>query len=87
MIDFTYTRAADLAGALREIAANGRAKFVAGGTNLIDLMKEHVERPRALIDITQLPLKGIRAGPGGGLRMGALVTNTDVAYDEQVERH
>ena len=87
MIDFTYTRATDIAGAVRDIAANGHSKFVAGGTNLIDLMKEHVERPRALIDITQLPLKGIRAGPNGGLRIGALVTNTDVAYDEQVERY
>jgi xanthine dehydrogenase YagS FAD-binding subunit len=87
MIEFTYTRATDVAGALREIGANGHTKFVAGGTNLLDLMKEHVEWPTTLIDITHLPLAGIRAGPEGGLRIGALTTNTDVAYDEQVERY
>ncbi len=86
MIAFTYTRATDVNSALREIAASGRTKFVAGGTNLVDLMKEHVERPTALVDITHLPLKGIRAGPKGGLRIGALATNSAVAYDEQIER-
>jgi xanthine dehydrogenase YagS FAD-binding subunit len=87
MNEFIYTRATDVAGALREIATASRARFVAGGTNLVDLMKENVERPTTLIDITRLPLSGIRAGPGGGLRIGALTTNTDVAYDEQVERY
>jgi xanthine dehydrogenase YagS FAD-binding subunit len=87
MNEFTYTRATDVAGALREIATASRARFVAGGTNLIDLMKENVERPTVLVDITRLPLSGIRAGPGGGLRIGALTTNTEVAYDEQVERY
>jgi xanthine dehydrogenase YagS FAD-binding subunit len=87
MIDFTYARASDVAGAVREMAATSDAKFIAGGTNLIDLMKENVERPAALIDITRLPLRGVRAGPGGGLRIGALTSNTDVAYDEQIERY
>jgi xanthine dehydrogenase YagS FAD-binding subunit len=87
MIEFAYTRATNVADAAREATSNGAARFIAGGTNLIDLMKEHVERPRLLIDITGLPLQGIRAGPAGGLRIGALTTNTDVAYHEQIERH
>jgi xanthine dehydrogenase YagS FAD-binding subunit len=87
MNDFTYSRATDVAGAVRELAATSNAKFIAGGTNLIDLMKENVERPDTLIDITALPLYGIRAGPSGGLRIGALTSNSDVAYDEQIERY
>ena len=83
---FSYTRAGDVATAVREVAADGAAKFIAGGTNLFDLMKEHVERPSRLIDITRLPLADIRPSTDGGLRLGALVTNTDVAYDAQVER-
>jgi xanthine dehydrogenase YagS FAD-binding subunit len=83
---FTYTRAHDVATAVREVGADGAAKFIAGGTNLIDLMKENVERPRRLIDINHLPLAEIQPGADGGLRLGALVTNTDVAYHEQVER-
>src|SRR2546428_13579506 len=86
MINFQYVRANDVADAVRHIAADPTAKFIAGGTNLIDLMKENVERPSRLIDITHLPLTEIRPGPEGGLRLGALVTNTDVAYDGQVER-
>jgi xanthine dehydrogenase YagS FAD-binding subunit len=84
---FTYTRAVDVATAVREIAADGAAKFIAGGTKLIDLMKENVERPNRLIDINRLPLAEVRPGPEGGLRIGALVTNTDLAYHPEVERH
>src|SRR5438067_3293965 len=83
---FSYTRAGDVATAVREAAADGAARFIAGGTNLIDLMKENVERPSRLIDINRLPLAEIQPGPDGGLRLGALVSNTDVAYNEQVER-
>jgi xanthine dehydrogenase YagS FAD-binding subunit len=83
---FTYTRAPDVPGAVREVAAGAGAKFIAGGTNLLDLMKENVERPARLIDVNRLPLKEIGPGPDGGLRIGALVTNSDVAYDGQVER-
>jgi len=83
---FSYTRAPNVATAVREIAQDGGAKFIAGGTNLIDLMKENVERPARLIDINRLPMGQIQATPDGGLRLGALVTNTDVAYHEQVER-
>jgi xanthine dehydrogenase YagS FAD-binding subunit len=86
MNPFSYTRAGDVAGAVREVAADRAARFIAGGTNLLDLMKENVERPGRLVDITRLPLKEIGPGPDGGLRLGALVTNTDVAYDAQVER-
>jgi xanthine dehydrogenase YagS FAD-binding subunit len=83
---FTYTRADSVATAVREAGADGSAKFIAGGTNLLDLIKENVERPVRLIDITRLPLGEIQPGADGGLRLGALVTNTDVAYHEQVER-
>ena len=87
MKSFAYVRADDLPMAVREIAAgNGAARFIAGGTNLIDLMKENVERPDRLIDITHLPLREIRAAPNGGMRLGALATNTDVAYNAEIER-
>ena len=62
------------------------AKFIAGGTNLIDLMKENVERPEPADRHHRLPLADIEPTADGGLRLGALVTNTDVAYDAQVER-
>ncbi len=86
MISFSYTRVDDVATAVREIASSGAARFIAGGTNLIDLMKENVERPNRLIDITHLPLGDIRPGADGGLRLGALVTNSEAAYNEEVER-
>ena len=80
MIDFQYARANDVADAVRQIAADPTAKFIAGGTNLIDLMKEDVERPSRLIDISRLPLKGVEETADGGLRIGALVPNSDLAY-------
>src|SRR2546421_9009387 len=80
MINFQYARAAAVADAVRQIAADPTAKFIAGGTNLIDLMKEDVERPSRLIDITRLPLKTIEETADGGLRIGALVPNSDLAY-------
>ena len=83
---FTYTRVDDVAGAVRSIAGDGAARFIAGGTNLLDLMKENVERPTRLIDITHLPLRAIELTSDGGLRIGALVTNTDVAYHPETER-
>jgi xanthine dehydrogenase YagS FAD-binding subunit len=86
MNSFSYTRAGDLASAVREAAADPAARFIAGGTNLIDLMKENVERPGRLIDITRLPLAEIRTAEDGGLRLGALATNSDVAYHPEVER-
>src|SRR6266436_3397204 len=80
MINFAYARATDVADAVRRIAADPKAKFIAGGTNLVDLMKEEVERPTRLIDITRLPLKAVEETRDGGLRIGALVPNSDLAY-------
>ncbi len=80
MIDFQYARADTIADAVRQISADPRAKFIAGGTNLIDLMKEDVERPARLIDISRLPLNSVEETANGGLRIGALVPNSDLAY-------
>jgi xanthine dehydrogenase YagS FAD-binding subunit len=86
MINFQYARANDVADAVRRIAADPTAKFIAGGTNLIDLMKEDVERPSRLVDISRLPLKSIEETADGGLRIGALVPNSDLAYHPLVAR-
>jgi xanthine dehydrogenase YagS FAD-binding subunit len=86
MIDFDYVKARDVGDAVGQIARHPNARFIAGGTNLIDLMKENVARPTRLIDITGLPLMGIEETAGGGLRIGALVANSDLAYDERVEK-
>jgi xanthine dehydrogenase YagS FAD-binding subunit len=80
MINFEYARATDVADAVRLIAGDPTAKFIAGGTNLIDLMKEDVERPAKLIDISRLPLTKVEETADGGLRIGALVPNSDLAY-------
>jgi xanthine dehydrogenase YagS FAD-binding subunit len=80
MINFEYARATDVADAVRQIAADPAAKFIAGGTNLIDLMKGDVERPARLVDISRLPLRGVEETAEGGLRIGALVPNSDLAY-------
>ena len=86
MINFEYTRANDVADAVRQIAADPTAKFIAGGTNLIDLMKGDVERPTRLIDVSRLPLTSIEETGDGGLRIGALVANSDLAYHPLVEQ-
>jgi xanthine dehydrogenase YagS FAD-binding subunit len=80
---FSYERPTDTAGALRAIAKPG-AKFIAGGTNLLDLMKVEVEAPAHLIDISRLPLAKIEDTRNGGLRIGATVTNSDLAGDQRV---
>jgi len=86
MINFQYARASDVADAVRQIVADPRAKFIAGGTNLIDLMKEDVERPSRLIDISRLPLKSVEETADGGLRIGALAPNSDLAYHPLIEQ-
>ena len=86
MINFEYARATDVADAIRQIAADPEAKFIAGGTNLIDLMKYDVERPLRLIDITHLPLKTVEETANGGVRIGALVPNSDLAYHPLIEK-
>ncbi len=86
MIGFDYVKARDVNDAVSRIAADPDARFIAGGTNLIDLMKENVAQPRRLIDITGLPLGEIEDTAAGGLRIGALVPNSDLAYDERVRQ-
>ena len=80
MINFQYTRANDVADAVRQITADSTAKFIAGGTNLLDLMKEDVEQPSRLIDISRLPLTKVEETASGGLLIGALVPNSDLAW-------
>jgi xanthine dehydrogenase YagS FAD-binding subunit len=87
MINFTYARANDVADAVQQISADATAKFIAGGTNLIDLMKEDVERPTRLIDISRLPLKAVERTKDGGVRVGALVPNSDLAWHPLIEQH
>ncbi len=84
MINFDYVRAASVADAVNRIAADSQAKFIAGGTNLLDLMKYEVERPTRLIDISHLPLKTVEETRDGGLLIGALVPNTDLAYHPMI---
>src|SRR5882762_2232815 len=86
MINFQYSRANDVVDAVRQIGADPAAKFIAGGTNLLDLMKEDVERPTRLIDITRLPLKTVEETAGGGVRIGALVPNSDLSYHPLIEQ-
>ncbi|HTR09176.1 MAG TPA: xanthine dehydrogenase family protein subunit M [Paraburkholderia sp.] len=81
---FSYARAQSVADAVRLHHATPDAEFLASGTNLVDLMRENVMRPTAIIDITRLPLRDIEATPEGGLRIGALVTNSALAWDARV---
>ncbi len=84
MKPFTYERATSPAAAAAAVAAKPGAKFVAGGTNLLDLMKLQVETPTHLVDVNRLGLDTIAATPEGGLRVGALVRNTALAADPRV---
>jgi xanthine dehydrogenase YagS FAD-binding subunit len=86
MKPFTYERARSPAEAAAAAARNPSAKFIAGGTNLLDLMKLQIETPSHLIDVNPLALDKIEQTPEGGLRIGALVRNTDLAANEQVRR-
>ncbi|MDX1053418.1 xanthine dehydrogenase family protein subunit M [Sinorhizobium medicae] len=83
---FSYERPASIEAAAQAAAGMDGAKFIAGGTNLLDLMKLEIERPTHLIDVNRLGLDRIEATPDGGLRIGALVRNTDLAADERVRR-
>lgn len=84
MKPFAYSRAADPQGALDLLSRTPNAKFLGGGTNLVDLMRENIEQPDALVDVTGLPLDGIEETAGGGLRIGATARNTAVAQDRDV---
>lgn len=80
MRPFEYSRAADWQSAINRVATDPQAKFVGGGTNLIDLMKMGVETPDSLVDINRLPLAQVEELPDkGGIRIGALVRNSDLA--------
>jgi xanthine dehydrogenase YagS FAD-binding subunit len=80
---FNYVRATDVDEALAQFRPGSR--FIAGGTNLLDLMKENVARPERLIDITRLPLGDITELEDGRVRVGALVSNADLAHDPLIE--
>ena len=85
MTPFRYERASEIASACAS-ASQPTAKFIAGGTNLVDLMKLQIETPAQLVDISRLPLDRVEETPEGGLRIGALVTNSAAAVDMRVRR-
>jgi xanthine dehydrogenase YagS FAD-binding subunit len=82
---FDYVRATTLDEALGALRSSPAARIIAGGTNLVDLMKYEVIKPSRIVDITRLPLNRIEDLPDGGLRIGALATNADTAYDPRVQ--
>jgi xanthine dehydrogenase YagS FAD-binding subunit len=84
MKQFTYERATTPDGAARSAVMQRRTHYIAGGTNLLDLMKLGIETPEHLVDINRLGLDKIEAAPDGGLRIGALVRNSDLAADSSV---
>lgn len=84
MQPFSYERAEEVRRAAAAVAANPQAKFISGGTNLLDLMKLGIERPTHVVDISRLPLDRIEAAEEGGLRIGAQVRNSDLAADPRV---
>jgi xanthine dehydrogenase YagS FAD-binding subunit len=86
MKPFTYERVASPAEAAAAAARTQGARFIAGGTNLLDLMKLQIEAPTHLIDVNGIGLDRIEATPEGGLRIGALVRNTDLAADKRVRK-
>jgi xanthine dehydrogenase YagS FAD-binding subunit len=83
---FTYERATDPGAAVAAVSRPG-AKFISGGTNLLDLMKLEIEQPTHLVDISRLPLRDIEELRDGGLRIGAQVANSDLAADRRVRSH
>lgn len=83
MMPFAYSKPDSIEQAVQQ--AGPDARFIAGGTNLLDLMKENVERPARVIDITGLPLREVRTTANGGLQIGALVSNAELAWHPDVE--
>lgn len=84
MKPFTYQRPSTVADALAMVAEVPGARFLAGGTNLVDLMKLQIEQPTHLVDVSRLPLGQVEETPEGGLRLGATTTNSQVAADARV---
>jgi xanthine dehydrogenase YagS FAD-binding subunit len=87
MRPFKYSNAADAAAAAKAVSANKESAFLAGGTNILDLMKEDVARPSELVDISRLSLTQIKNGKSGGLSIGALAKNTDTANHPLVRQN
>jgi xanthine dehydrogenase YagS FAD-binding subunit len=83
---FEYLRPDTIADAVKALAAPD-ARALAGGTNLVDLMKYDVAKPSRVVDINRLPLKQIEAAPDGGLTIGALVSNSDLAWDARIAKN
>ncbi|EFE65434.1 oxidoreductase [Streptomyces viridosporus ATCC 14672] len=86
MREFAYRRADDVPGAVALLGGDPDARYLGGGTNLVDLMKTGVERPARLVDVRRLPLDRIEPTDDGGLRIGATVTNSDLAAHPEVRR-
>ncbi|MFI5924675.1 FAD binding domain-containing protein [Micromonospora sp. NPDC051543] len=86
MRPFRYHRPTDVADAVAVLAAEPQAAYLAGGTNLVDLMKLGVQRPDVLVDVNRLPLDTVEELPDGGLRIGATVRNSDLAAHPAVRR-
>ncbi|MFG2361865.1 FAD binding domain-containing protein [Streptomyces mirabilis] len=87
MREFDYERAYDVTGAVALLGADPDARYLGGGTNLVDLMKSGVERPARLVDVRELPLDRVEFTRSDGLRIGATVTNSDLAAHPDVRRH
>ncbi|MCX4406229.1 MULTISPECIES: xanthine dehydrogenase family protein subunit M [unclassified Streptomyces] len=87
MREFGYERAFDVSGAVALLGADPDARYLGGGTNLVDLMKSGVERPARLVDVRELPLDRVEFTNSGELRIGATVTNSDLAAHPDVRRH
>src|SRR5689334_2911980 len=85
MQPFSYVRADDAAAAIKQASGEARARFLAGGTNLVDFMKLNVETPTRLVDINPLPLTKIEV-TDAGVRIGAMVRNSDLAYHEAIRK-
>ncbi|MFJ9782638.1 FAD binding domain-containing protein [Amycolatopsis sp. NPDC101161] len=86
MREFAYQRAAQVRDALTAVAGDAGARYLGGGTNLVDLMKCGVEEPTRLVDVRRLPLDGVSETPDGGLVIGATTTNSDMAAHPEVRR-
>jgi xanthine dehydrogenase YagS FAD-binding subunit len=86
MNPFTFTHVTRPEEAIAAVSGNPQAAFVAGGTTLVDLLRLDVEKPAALVDINALPLTKIESLPGGGVRIGALVRNSDLANDPMIRK-
>ncbi|TMR89923.1 FAD binding domain-containing protein [Nonomuraea basaltis] len=84
MRPFAYVKPIDVAAAVHAVATEPAAKFIGGGTNLVDLMREGIERPDTVVDVSGLPLDEVAELPGGGLRIGALVRNSVLAADPRI---